>query len=222
MLLPAQSQARIKDIKEYDTLIEDATKRYWPDFPIPELLKAQLYQESRLDPNAVSPVGARGISQFMPKTWADVAKALGFKERDILEPRAAIPAAAYYMGTLRRSIHLREFTDPDLHKMAQASYNAGLGNIKKAIALVSAQNDAECVLSALPKITGRHAKETQTYVRRIWEYYEEIKVTQRSTDATRKSDVVADLIIEKKIERAPWYENIIDSIIDFFKRIFVA
>ncbi len=36
----------------------------------PALLAAQLYSESRFDPNAVSPVGAQGIAQVMPDTWA--------------------------------------------------------------------------------------------------------------------------------------------------------
>src|SRR3990167_4529539 len=38
--------------------------------PIPwELIKRQLMQESRADPDAVSRVGAQGLSQAMERTW---------------------------------------------------------------------------------------------------------------------------------------------------------
>lgn len=166
-LVPLPAEARLKDNRLYDHYIEEAVNRYWPDVPIPELLKAQLYQESRLDPKAVSPVGARGISQFMPKTWTEVAKTLGFSDADILEPRRAIPASSYYMGTLRRSGILRSLQDPDKHTLAQAAYNAGIGNIQKAKRLALRPDNADSVIDALPRVTGRHAKETKTYIERI-------------------------------------------------------
>lgn len=42
------------------------------------LLKAQYYQESHLKPNAVSPVGAAGVAQFMPATWRQISRELGY------------------------------------------------------------------------------------------------------------------------------------------------
>jgi Transglycosylase SLT domain len=60
----------------------------------PELLKAQAYSESGLNPNAVSPVGAVGLSQFMPGT----ADRFGLKNRR--DPIASIEAQAKYMHKL--------------------------------------------------------------------------------------------------------------------------
>jgi soluble lytic murein transglycosylase-like protein len=80
---------------QYDKLIQAAAAKHLPDHDW-RLLKAQYLAESRLDPSAVSPVGAQGIAQFMPGTWSDVAKELGYPA-DItpFDPEAAIPAGAY-------------------------------------------------------------------------------------------------------------------------------
>jgi hypothetical protein len=43
------------------------------------LLKAQCWQESRFNPNAVSPANARGICQFVDGTWNDVSNETGFR-----------------------------------------------------------------------------------------------------------------------------------------------
>ncbi len=83
---------------------------------IPEAFLARLiWKESRFDPNAVSPVGAQGIAQFMPGT----AKLRGLK--DPFEPHQAIAASASYLIDLRR-----EFGNWGL---AAAAYNAGPGRV---------------------------------------------------------------------------------------------
>src|SRR5437868_12940647 len=54
-----------------------------------------IWKESRFDPNAVSPVGAEGIAQFMPGT----AKLRGLA--DPFDVGQAIPASANYPAELK-------------------------------------------------------------------------------------------------------------------------
>jgi hypothetical protein len=75
------------------------------------LLAAQLYQESRFNPFARSPVGAQGIAQFMPDT------ARAYNLRDPFDGEAAILAQAHLMHDL-----LARFGSVPL---ALAAYNAG-------------------------------------------------------------------------------------------------
>lgn len=82
------------------------------------LLAAVSMQESRGNPNATSPVGAKGEFQFMPATARRFG--IGGDERNTA---AAAVAAAKYL-----SQHLRMFGDLD---KAIAAYNAGEGNVKK-------------------------------------------------------------------------------------------
>ena len=80
------------------------------------LLAAQLHAESNFNPFAVSPVGARGIAQFMPAT----ARAYGL--RDPFDVGSAIDAQARLMRDL-----LRQFGSVPL---ALAAYNAGPGRVQ--------------------------------------------------------------------------------------------
>jgi soluble lytic murein transglycosylase-like protein len=79
------------------------------------LLAAQLYQESRFNPFAVSRAGAQGIAQFMP----DTAKA--YNLTDPFDGDAAILAQAHLMHDL-----LAQFGSVPL---ALAAYNAGPGRV---------------------------------------------------------------------------------------------
>lgn len=158
-------------------------KRYWPGFPVPLYWKAQLYQESRLDPSAVSPVGAAGLAQFMPGTWQDVIKRLGYpKGVSPHEAKFAIEAGAYYMATLRRSWSAKR-PELDRHELAQASYNAGLGNILKAQKLCGGARHYPDIITCLPKVTGKdNARETSTYVERIRKWFQMLSVEKRHAE----------------------------------------
>ena len=57
----------------YDpTPYDDFFRKYGAEYGVdPHRLRAQAYVESRFNPTARSPVGARGLMQFMPATAGD-------------------------------------------------------------------------------------------------------------------------------------------------------
>lgn len=135
------------------------------------LLKAQCYQESLLNPKAVSPVGAKGLCQFMDFTWGEVSDALKFPpEATAFAPKLSITAAGYYMARMR-GVWTSPRPETDRHSLALASYNAGAGNLIKAQKACGGPSLFSEIIVCLPDITGHYAKETQTYVRRIWTYF---------------------------------------------------
>ncbi len=155
---------------QYDDLIQAAHLQYLTDPLLPgtdwRLLKAQLIQESNLQPDAVSPAGAQAIAQFMPPTWADRAPA----GASPFDPEIAIPMAASYMEDLLRQWRA-DRTEMDRYCLALASYNAGLGSILRAQRAAGGANDYRTIIGALPQVTGRHAAETQGYALKILRKY---------------------------------------------------
>lgn len=84
-----------------------------------QLLAAQIQAESGWNPNAHSPAGADGISQFMPGT----AKSYGLT--NTRDPIASIAAQGRMMGSLLKSYHGNT-------ALALAAYNAGSGAVAAA------------------------------------------------------------------------------------------
>jgi len=150
----------------YDRDIRRAVATYWPGYPDWLAWKAQLYQESRLDPRVVSPVGAAGLAQFMPATWVEVRRQLRLPPALSPHHDIAIQAGAYYMAQLRAQWSARR-PALDRHQLAQASYNAGLGHLLAAQRRCGGAALYAEIIACLPAITGRHSAETITYVDRI-------------------------------------------------------
>jgi peptidoglycan lytic transglycosylase len=90
----------------------------------PDLLQALMREESALDPHALSPSGALGLTQVMPATARMVARKLklhGYQTSRLLEPDTNIRIGGAYLGEL-----YARFQHPAL---ALASYNAGPGAV---------------------------------------------------------------------------------------------
>lgn len=86
----------------------------------PEVVAAQLDVESRWDPEAVSPVGAEGLAQFMPETWELYGRG------EATDPEASIRAQGHYLRDLRGMVSELEPADPDEEiELVLAAYNAG-------------------------------------------------------------------------------------------------
>jgi len=111
----------VKVTDRYDSLIQfygDAAGVDW------KLLKAQIRAESDFNPNAVSPVGAEGLAQFMPATAYEYGNKLHIKNFSPFNPEHIIACQAAYMQWL-----LRQFGGDPVQ--ALAAYNFGIGRVKR-------------------------------------------------------------------------------------------
>lgn len=94
------------------------------------VLAAQLEAESGFDPNAVSSVGALGIAQFMPGTWATWGRdANGDGIASPFDPLDAIAAQGALMCHLLSTATKTGWGDPI--DLALAGYNAGWGAVTR-------------------------------------------------------------------------------------------
>lgn len=85
----------------------------------PKLLSKLVKQESGYNPNAVSPCGAIGLCQLMPKT----AEGLGFSRDEMYDPEKNLKAGAKYLKA-----QLDKFGSVE---KALAAYNAGPGAVEQ-------------------------------------------------------------------------------------------
>ena len=89
------------------------------------MVAAQMYEESRFDPEAVSFAGAVGLMQLMPAT------ARGFGFDSLTVPEVSIHAGTRYLGHVYYL--LEEIPDPQERLwFSLASYNAGIGHVRDA------------------------------------------------------------------------------------------
>ena len=83
----------------------------------PDFFARLIWKESRFDAGAISPVGARGIAQFMPYTAAE----RGLE--DPFDPKQAIPHSASYLRDLKAEL--------GSWGLAAAAYNGGINRVKR-------------------------------------------------------------------------------------------
>ena len=117
---------------------------------VPEALVWQAEAESSFNPAAQSPVGARGLFQFMSATAKEYGLSLE-PDDERLDPAKSAAAAARYLTVLHR-----RFGDWSL---ALAAYNCGPARLSKALAKTGAKTFAD-VQASLPA-------ETRLYVPKI-------------------------------------------------------
>ena len=125
----------------------------------PLFMAALIRTESFWEPQAISPVGALGLTQVMPETGAAIADALGvdgFETASLLRPATSLRFGTYYIGE-----QLKEFQYP---YVALAAYNGGPGRAARWLETwdgVSAASFAE----------GVDIEETRNYVELVLMYY---------------------------------------------------
>jgi soluble lytic murein transglycosylase-like protein len=134
--------------------------------------KAQGVQESRLDPAAISPTGARGVMQVMPATWGEIQKAMGWRG---ISPHSAphnIFGGVWYQARMARIWSGRDRSAAEAYALGLASYNAGAGTILHAQALCADARLWPAVAPCLIAVSGpANARQTIDYVRRIGRWH---------------------------------------------------
>lgn len=113
----------------YVPLLQAAGGKYCKEITA-AVLAAQIKQESGWNPNAKSPLGALGLSQFVPGTWLQYGKDANRNGvNSATDPADAIDAQARLMCDLVAMFRGKYGTD--LLDLAWAGYNAGPGNVLK-------------------------------------------------------------------------------------------
>ncbi|MFI4965699.1 MAG: lytic transglycosylase domain-containing protein [Caulobacterales bacterium] len=168
------------------------------DYPTPELTpldgftldKALVYamvrQESRFNPQAVSPVGATGLMQVMPAAAARAAgdDKLKTDTRPLLDPAFNLRVGQDYFTWL-----LDKGVGHGLVR-AVAAYNSGPATVARTAQLLGDEADSLLLMESLP------AQETRTYVQRVlagyWTYRKMWGEASPSLDALASGDRTID------------------------------
>ncbi len=125
----------------------------------PAWVYAVARQESAMNPNAQSRVGALGLMQLMPATGQTIAKQLDTDitdHQDLLEPETNLCFGSYYLREV-----LAQFSDNPV--LATAAYNAGPHRVQQWFP-EQASLDADIWVDTMPFY------ETRQYVRRVMAY----------------------------------------------------
>lgn len=149
---------------KYDDLIKASAETWMPGVDW-RWWKAQVKAESAFNPLAKSPVGAMGLSQIMPATFAEIGRKSGITGNPYA-PEVNLFAGAFYMSR-QRAIFKAPRPEYEKHAFACAAYNSGAGNIIKAQGLAGNPPEWQPVAEKLHLVTGRHSHETIGYVKRI-------------------------------------------------------
>jgi membrane-bound lytic murein transglycosylase MltF len=144
-------------------------KKYGAQYNLDYLLMAaQGYQESTLDQDVKSPVGAIGVMQVMPPTGKEL------KVGDITEVEANVHAGVKYMRFMMDQYFKDEPMD-DLNKglMTFASYNAGPGRVRQLRREAEKRGlNPNVWFGNVERVASeRIGRETVTYVSNIYKYY---------------------------------------------------
>ncbi|MFJ2561318.1 MULTISPECIES: NlpC/P60 family protein [unclassified Streptomyces] len=96
------------------------------------LIAAQIEQESGWNPDAVSPADARGLSQFIPGTWATWGvDADEDGVADPFSPPDAIMSQARYDCWLADQVRSYKIPSADVRRLMLAAYNAGPDAVRR-------------------------------------------------------------------------------------------
>jgi soluble lytic murein transglycosylase len=124
----------------------------------PLLFTSLMHQESDFDPYVESVAKAKGLTQIIPQTGTEIARALrvgDFRQDDLYQPKQNVQFGAFYF-----SERLKRNGAP---AKALASYNAGDGNVDNWT--LAGREDPDVFTEYVP------FAETHDYVKRIQQYW---------------------------------------------------
>lgn len=126
------------------------------------LIYGLIKAESGFDKNAVSSVGAKGLTQITPETfeWLQTKTGETYEENALFEPEVSVYYGAYFLDML-----LEEF---DNTETALAAYHAGRGKVNEWLADPRISPDGE-TLENIPY------EDTAGYVKKVMRNYEKYK-----------------------------------------------
>ena len=145
--------------RQYVKLVEENAEQFEID---ESLLYALIKSESGFDKNAVSSVGAKGLTQITPDTfsWLQTKTGEKYEEDALFDPEISVYYGSYFLDML-----LEEFGDTET---ALAAYHAGRGKVNEWLADPRISPDG-VVLENIPY------KDTAGYVKRVIKNTEKYK-----------------------------------------------
>jgi membrane-bound lytic murein transglycosylase MltF len=192
-LKDATSQDSMRHFRDTVELFRKYAGRYDLDYL---LMMAQGYQESGLDQQARSAVGAIGIMQVMPETG----RSLEVGDVTQLEPN--IHAGVKYIRSMIDNYYAREPMTPlDRTLFAFASYNAGPGRIQSLRRAAAARGlDPNVWFGNVETLVAETVgQETVTYVANIYKYY----VAYSLLDEVQRQNEAARALVRDPARRMP-------------------
>ncbi|WP_227429559.1 transglycosylase SLT domain-containing protein [Psychrobacter sp. I-STPA6b] len=167
-----------EQLPNYIHSFQEQAKNYDHDW---ELLVAMGYQESHLNPNAVSPTGVQGLMMLTNST----AEAMGVSNR--IDPFESIGGGARYLNQMKEKF--ADVPNPDRLWFALASYNMGPNAIKKIQQELESQgedgNSWANVYAYMLDNASNNSRYVQCmhYVKNIRSYLESIKLEENETQS---------------------------------------
>jgi membrane-bound lytic murein transglycosylase MltF len=175
----ADSMTRFEQTAQY---FRKYSEQYGMDYL---LMMAEGYQESALNQQAKSQVGAVGVMQLMPSTGKDM------NVGDITKEEPNIHAGVKYFSTTMKRLYGDEPNVDDLNKIlfTFAAYNCGPARVKQLRAEAAQKgldpnvwmNNVEFIAAA------RVGQETVNYVTNIYKYYVAYKLIAEQEEQRRKA-----------------------------------
>jgi len=157
------------------------------------LVYAVVWQESRFNSLAVSPVGAIGLMQLMPPTAGDVAGDSSLRQDPIplFDTGKNLQLGQAYLNTL-----LSRYANYDILR-AVAAYNGGPATVTRTVNTVGADADSLTLIESIP------FAETRAYVQKVmaayWAYRRQFGVESRTLDAVASDAPLIDARLDASV-----------------------